>query len=85
MVVRHLCGLLNVFDQVLPGCRKALVSLRLRSAFNQGLNNACRGDFLATTIENLSLQLSDQGIGLVAELDAVTRHRLSDIYLTCST
>ena len=65
----QLCRLLNVFNQIDPRGRKALIGLRPSTAFNQGLNNPSCGDLLTTTIKDLLLQLRDQSIRLIAQLD----------------
>lgn len=85
MGIRQLGGLFDVLNQIHPGSGKALVRLRSGTAFNKGFNNASSGDFFTATIEDLLLQLSDQGIGLIGQLDRQLRHRKSNIYLICST
>ena len=72
--VGQLGRLLDVLDQIRPGCGKALVGLGFRTAFHQGLHNPRRRNLFAPAIEDLLLKLSDQGIGLVAELDRELRH-----------
>ena len=83
--VGHLGGLLDVGDQVLPGGGEALVRLRLGTALHQRLNHASRGHLLTATVEDLLLQLSDQGIGLVAEFDRELRHKREQLFLRSST
>ena len=74
MGIRQLGGLFDVLDQVGPGGGEPLVGLRLCAAFDQSLHDTCSRDLLAATVEDLLLQLSDQGISLVAELDGELRH-----------
>ena len=74
MGIGELGRLLDVLDQIRPGGGKTLVGLRFRAAFHQGLHNTCSRNLLAPAIEDLLLKLSDQGIGLVAELDRELRH-----------
>ena len=69
MRIGQLGRLLNVFNQIDPRGGKALVGLRARTTFNQGLNNASCGDLFTATIKDLFLQLRDQSIRLVAQLD----------------
>ena len=74
MGIGQLGRFLNVLDQIGPGGGEAFVRLRLGAAFHKGLHNAGGRDLLATTVEDLLLKLSDQGIRLVAELDRELRH-----------
>jgi len=74
MGVGKLGGFFDVLDQIGPGGGEPLVGLRLCAAFDQRLNDAGGRDLLAATVEDLLLQLSDQGISLVAELDGELRH-----------
>ena len=74
MGVGELGRLFNVLDQIRPGRGKTLVRLRFCSALHQGLHDSSSRNLLAPTIENLLLKLSDQGIGLVAELDRELLH-----------
>ena len=74
MGVSQLGGFFDVLDQIGPGGGEPLVGLRLCAAFDQRLNDAGGRDLLAATVEDLLLQLSDQGISLVAELDGELRH-----------
>ena len=85
MGIGQLGGLFDVLDQIDPGGRKTLVRLRSGTAFDEGFDNAGGSDFFAATIKDLLLQLSDQGIGLIGQLDRQLRHRESNIYLICST
>ena len=75
MGIGHLRRLLNVSDQVFPGGREALVGLGLGAALNEGLHHTSGRYLLAATVEDLFLELGDQGIGLVAELDGELRHK----------
>ena len=72
--VGKLGGFFDVLNQIGPGRSEPLVGLRLCAAFDQGLDDAGGRDLLAATVEDLLLQLSDQGISLVAELDGELRH-----------
>ena len=72
--VSELGGFFDVLDQIGPGGGEPLVGLRLGAAFDQGLNDAGGRNLFAATVEDLLLQLSDQGISLVAELDGELRH-----------
>ena len=74
MGIGQLGCLLDVLDQIRPRRGKTLVRLRFRSALHQGLHDPSSRNLLAPAIENLLLKLSDQGIGLVAELDRELRH-----------
>jgi len=65
----QLCRFLNVSNQIDPRGGKALIGLRTRTTFNQGLNNASCRDLFTATIKDLFLQLRDQSIRLVAQLD----------------
>ena len=69
MGIGELGSLFDVLDQIGPGSRKALVRLRLGTAFNQGFHYSSCADFLTATIKDLLLKLCDQSIGFDAELD----------------
>ena len=84
MRIRQFGRFLDVFDQVGPGRGKALIRLGACTTFHQRLHHAGSGDLLAPSIEDLLLQLRDQGIGLVTQLNRELRHRTTDVYLLCS-
>ena len=71
----HPRRLLDVGDQIAPGGREALVGLGFGSTFHQGLDHASRRYLLTPPVEDLFLELGDQGVGLVAERDRELRHR----------
>ena len=78
MGVGKLGRFFDVLDQIGPGGGEAFVRLGLGAAFHQGLHHAGGRDLLATTVEDLFLELSDQGIRLVAELDRELRHHAEE-------
>ncbi|WP_063394978.1 hypothetical protein [Prochlorococcus marinus] len=69
MGIGELGSLFDVLDQIDPGRRKALVRLRLGTAFDQGFHHSSCADLLTATIKDLLLKLCDQSIGFNAELD----------------
>ena len=75
MGLGHLGRLLNVGDQILPGGGKALIGLGFGAAFDQGFDHALGTHLFATPLEDLLLQLGNQGIALFADLDGELRHR----------
>ena len=74
MGIRHLGGLLDIGDQVLPRRGKTFVGLGFGATFDQRLDHTRGGDLLATAIEDLLLKLGDESISLIAELDRELRH-----------
>ena len=50
MGIGELGSLFDVLDQIGPGSRKALVRLRLGTAFNQGFHDSSCADLLTATI-----------------------------------
>ena len=84
MGIGELGSLFDVLDQIGPGSRKALVRLRLGTAFNQSFHHSSGADLLTATIKDLLLKLCDQSIGFNAELDGELRHLGKDNYLICS-
>ena len=74
MGIRQLGGLLDVFNQVGPGCCKSLVGLRLGSTLHKSFDNPCSSDLFAASVEDFLLKLGNQSISLIAELDRDLRH-----------
>ena len=85
MGVGQLGGLFDVLNQIDPGGGKAFIRLRSSPTFHQGFDNTSGRDFFAATIEDLLLQLSDQGIGLIGQLDRQLRLHKSITCLICSS
>ena len=78
MGIGQLGRLLDVLDQIDPGGGEAFVGLGLGTAFHQGLHHAGGRDLLAPTVEDLLLELGDQGIRLIAELNRELRHHAEE-------
>ena len=70
-------SLLNVVDQIAPGGGEAFVGLGFRTALQQGLHDTGSGNLLAASVEDLLLQLGNQGLSLAAELNRELGHRVS--------
>ena len=85
MGVSQLGGLLNVLDQIGPRRGEAFIGLGASPTFHQGFHHTSSRHFLTAPVEDLLLKLSDQGIGLIGQLDRQLRHQKSNIYLICST
>ncbi|KZR74236.1 hypothetical protein [Prochlorococcus marinus] len=69
MGIGELGSLFDVLDQIGPGSRKALVRLRLGTAFDQGFNHSSCADLLTATIKDLLLKLCNKSIGFNAKPD----------------
>ena len=66
--------LLDIRDEIFPGGGEALVRLGLGATLKKGRHHTLSGDFLASTVEDLLLQLGNQGVSLIADRDGELRH-----------
>jgi len=74
MGLGHLGRLLDIGDQIVPGGGKPLIGLGFGATLNQGFNHALSTHLFATPLEDLLLQLGNEGIALLADLDGELRH-----------
>ena len=72
--VSQLGRFFDVLDQIRPGGGEAFVGLGFGTTFHKGFNDSRCRHLLATAIEDLLLQLSDESISFIAELDGELRH-----------
>ncbi|MEB3304697.1 MAG: hypothetical protein VKL58_00620 [Cyanobacteriota bacterium] len=61
--------LLDIRDQIFPGRGEALVGLGFGPTLEKSSHHSLSGNFLAPAVEDLLLQLSNQGVSLIADRD----------------